>query len=52
MIMYYCNFQVFSAKIDYKRVPVQISEFARTEIQYPLSALIILVRKTRHLKKL
>jgi len=43
---------VFSAKIDYRRVPVFLSEFCRTEVQCPLSAIVILVRKTKHLKKL
>jgi hypothetical protein len=45
-------FQVFSAKIDYNRVQVMISEFARTEVQYPLSSLVILVKKSRHLRRL
>jgi len=43
---------VFSAKLDYDRLPVAVSEFQRTESQYPLSGLFLLIRKTKHMKRI
>jgi len=43
---------VFSAKVDSPRIPVAVSEFQRTEFQSPLSALFLLLRKSKLIKKL
>jgi len=43
---------VFSAKVDYDRLPVAISEFQRTESQCPLSGLFLLIRKTKHVRRI
>ena len=45
-------FQVFSAKIDFPRQPVAISELSKTSLQRPLSSLFIMVRKTKHVRRL
>lgn len=43
---------VFSAKIDFPRIPLPISEFSKTPSQRPLSSLIILLRKTKHVRRI
>ena len=48
----YLVFQVFSAKVDCPRIPVAVSEFQRTEFQSPLSALFLLIRKSKLVRRL
>lgn len=43
---------VFSAKVDFARQPVALSEFARTQPQRPLSSLFLLLRKSKHVRRL
>jgi len=43
---------VFSSKVDFPRIPVALSEFSKTPSRRPLSSLILLLRKTKHLKTL
>ena len=53
ILLLLCQNQVFSAKIDLPRVPVSISEFSRSNIQQrPISSLFILIRKSKHVRKL
>jgi len=43
---------VFSAKLDYERLPVSATEFQRTQSRCPLSGLFLLIRKTKHVRRI
>ena len=44
--------QVFSAKIDYPRKSVELSEFAKAQPFRPISSLFLLLRKSKHVRRL
>lgn len=43
---------VFSAKIDYPRKSIELSEFARAQPFRPISSLFLLLRKSKHVRRL
>jgi dimethylargininase len=44
--------QVFSAKVDYPRTAQAMSEFAKAQPPRPLSSLFLLLRKSKHVRRL